>query len=93
MGALVYLGGERPKNTITSLHASNYEYEVTTLDKVWVFDVANEVWYLQETTGDIPPPRTEFCSVKMADTSRNGTYQIYIMGGADFKTKEMQSDV
>lgn len=92
-GALVYLGGEQPRNGDTPQSASDYTYDVTTLDKVWVFDVANEVWYQQETTGEIPPPRTEFCSVKMADPSRNGAYQIYIMGGADFTTKAMQTDV
>lgn len=87
------MGGERPNNPEIGRSSANYTYDVRTLDKVWVFDVAKETWYEQETSGEVPPPRTQFCSVRTADPTANGTHHIYILGGADFKTKEAQYDV
>lgn len=93
MGALVYLGGEKPKNSEIIQKYSDYNYDVATMNKVWVFDISKQAWYEQETTGEIPTPRTEFCSVKAEDPSRKGSYYIYMIGGADFQTKYMQNDV
>lgn len=93
MGTLVYLGGERPKNTDVVKKASDYKYDIATLDKIWVYDIENKIWYEQEVTGEVPKPRTEFCSVKATDPRQNGAHHLYIIGGADFQTKEMQNDV
>ncbi|KAF3403315.1 putative carboxymethylenebutenolidase [Talaromyces pinophilus] len=46
-----------------------------------IYDVASQNWYLQATTGNIPPQLTMFCSV-MAPAS-DGTFNIYIYGGYD----------
>ncbi|KAL2842652.1 hypothetical protein BJX68DRAFT_270586 [Aspergillus pseudodeflectus] len=58
------------------------------MSTVAVYDVAGERWYLQNTTGDIPPALTQFCSV-YASTSNEDTptpttsHNIYIYGGYD----------
>lgn len=92
-GTLIYLGGEQPEHTDDVKKASDYQYDIATMDKIWVYDIDNNIWYEQEATGDVPKPRTEFCSVKVRDPAQDGVHHIYILGGADFETKEMQNDV
>ncbi|KAL3473693.1 hypothetical protein BJX99DRAFT_272108 [Aspergillus californicus] len=52
------------------------------MDTVSVYDVANQQWYNQNTTGDTPPPLTQFCSV-YATSSDGSSHNIYIYGGYD----------
>ncbi|KAL4977164.1 hypothetical protein BDW66DRAFT_40306 [Aspergillus desertorum] len=49
---------------------------------VSVYDVAGDRWYNQNTTGDIPPQLTEFCSV-YASAPDGSSHNIYIYGGYD----------
>ncbi|KAF1846853.1 uncharacterized protein K460DRAFT_425442 [Cucurbitaria berberidis CBS 394.84] len=66
-GMLVYFGGVERINSATSY-------------QIHLFDLANERWYTQTTTGDIPQPRRGFCAgvVWAADHS---SYNIYLFGG------------
>ncbi|KAF7524962.1 hypothetical protein PCG10_005313 [Penicillium crustosum] len=54
----------------------------TFMETVSVFDVKSRTWYLQNTTGDIPPQLTEFCSV-LASAADGSSHNIYIYGGYD----------
>lgn len=41
------------------------------MDKVHVYDIASKKWYDQTTTGNKPPPTSDFCSV--VASSQDGT--------------------
>lgn len=60
-------------------------------DYVWVYDVANATWFNQTTSGTAAS-RTEFCAVSAYDASTK-SYQIYVIGGADFKRRRVVQDV
>ncbi|KAF7712869.1 Uncharacterized protein PECH_001977 [Penicillium ucsense] len=47
-----------------------------------VFDAKSQTWFLQNTTGDIPPQLTQFCSV-LASAPDDSSHNIYIYGGYD----------
>ncbi|KAI5818342.1 hypothetical protein BZA77DRAFT_364449 [Pyronema omphalodes] len=86
-GALVAFGG-----TELSIHdilnGGNDPSVYKNLDKrdqrfmknVHVYDVSNDKWFTQETTGDIPPPTSDFCSVAVSDKDGKN-HQIFIYGG------------
>ncbi|KAL4914002.1 hypothetical protein BDW62DRAFT_191437 [Aspergillus aurantiobrunneus] len=52
------------------------------METVSVYDVAQDVWYIQNTTGEIPPQLTQFCSV-YASAADGSSHNIYIYGGYD----------
>ncbi|EAW25695.1 uncharacterized protein NFIA_045140 [Aspergillus fischeri NRRL 181] len=52
------------------------------METVSVYDVSGDKWYLQDTTGDIPPQLTQFCSV-YASAQDGSSHNIYIYGGYD----------
>ncbi|KAJ9489742.1 hypothetical protein VN97_g3524 [Penicillium thymicola] len=54
----------------------------TFMETVSIYDVESGTWYLQKTTGDIPPQLTEFCSV-IASAADGSSHNIYIYGGYD----------
>jgi hypothetical protein len=58
---------------------------------VFVYDIAGDRWYNQTTTGKVAS-RTEFCAVVQHDPS-SVTYEVYVLGGADYASKEVLSDV
>ncbi len=49
---------------------------------VSIYDIRNQRWYSQETSGDRPPQLTQFCSV-VAPARDNSSFNIYIYGGYD----------
>lgn len=49
---------------------------------VAVYDVATKKWYQQNTTGEIPPQLTLFCSV-LAIAEDRSSFNIHIYGGYD----------
>jgi hypothetical protein len=58
-----------------------------------VYDMAEDRWYNQTTTGTVAA-RTEFCAVVQHDpSSSSSTYEVYVLGGADYESKEVLSDV
>ena len=48
---------------------------------VQVYDVSNQVWYNQTTSGDFPEPRKEHCVEGLASSEQ--TYEIFVYGGSD----------
>ncbi|KAK3949584.1 hypothetical protein QBC32DRAFT_378245 [Pseudoneurospora amorphoporcata] len=60
-------------------------------ENVTFFDPVSREWYWQTTTGERPSSREKFCAVGVQ--GRNGTYEIFIYGGADSKTEESYRDV
>ncbi|KAE8163035.1 hypothetical protein BDV40DRAFT_264045 [Aspergillus tamarii] len=87
MGVLVFVGGEVPsiKDGINAtLTPNQWNY-------VWVYDIAENKWYNQTTTGSVAS-RTQFCAVVEQDPSTS-SYQIYVIGGADYKSEESLTDV
>lgn len=94
MGVLVYMGGERPTNPENVREEKKYDFTVASWKTVWVYDIDKEQWYEQETTGDVPEPRTQFCAVTAKDAgSEDGSHHIYVLGGANFKSKAMADGV
>lgn len=85
-GVLVAIGGvvepiQFLKSTSTRTEES-IRISPTFMETVSVFDVGSRTWYLQNTTGDIPPQLTEFCSV-LASAADGSSHNIYIYGGYD----------
>jgi hypothetical protein len=88
-GVLVAIGGVvepiqffRNDKENSSRTAESKTISPTFMQTVSVFDVESKTWYLQNTTGDIPPQLTEFCSV-LASAADGSSHNIYIYGGYD----------
>ncbi|KAJ6169578.1 hypothetical protein N7497_002421 [Penicillium chrysogenum] len=88
-GVLVAIGGVvepiqffRNDKENSSRTAESKTISPTFMETVSVFDVESKTWYLQNTTGDIPPQLTEFCSV-LASAADGSSHNIYIYGGYD----------
>ena len=71
-GVLAFLGGDSPPN-------QTYLYEagaaLMDMSNITIYDVDSDTWYHQIATGDIPPPRSEFCAVGSAPTD-NSSYEV-----------------
>ncbi|KAN0079188.1 hypothetical protein V8E54_004402 [Elaphomyces granulatus] len=98
-GVLIAIGGvlysdamvSGPNLTATQAAASN-QTSPTFMQTVPVYDIANKQWYMQQTSGDIPPQLTLFCSV-VATAADNSSYNVYIYGGYDgFDSRHAASD-
>ncbi|KAJ5677548.1 uncharacterized protein N7477_003181 [Penicillium maclennaniae] len=50
------------------------------METVSVYDVDGQKWYLQNTTGEVPPQLTQFCSV-LASANDGSSHNVYIYGG------------
>ncbi|KAL4951657.1 hypothetical protein BDW69DRAFT_169587 [Aspergillus filifer] len=59
------------------------------MQTVSIYDVGEDTWYNQNTTGDIPPQLTSFCSV-YASASDGSSHNIYVYGGYDGLSPESQ---
>ncbi|KAJ5110263.1 hypothetical protein N7532_002908 [Penicillium argentinense] len=88
-GILVAIGGVvdpveffRRTKLDDSQIANSKNISPTFMETVSVYDVKSQAWYLQNTTGDIPPQLTQFCSV-LASASDGSSHNIYIYGGYD----------
>lgn len=53
------------------------------LDGVSFWDIATKTWHYQNTTGDIPSPRSRICAVA---AHGNSTYEVFMFGGNDANT-------
>lgn len=87
-GILVALGGQlSPKLNLTS---NSTDGSLLGFDVVDIFDInsylentgGNGTWYSQSTSGDIPQPRIDFCTVS-ASAPDNSSHHIYLYGGRD----------
>lgn len=73
-GYLFIVGGEAPP-TVNSQY--NEGFAMVDLSAITLYDIANQAWFVQTATGDIPPVRTEFCAV--GSPSRDGeTFEMYV---------------
>jgi hypothetical protein len=84
-GFLVLLGGAvLPVGVID-------EYEQLEWNNLWIMDLETNKWYSQPVTGSKPTTRERHCSVGVQGL--NGTYEIFIYGGASDQTDSTSSDV
>ncbi|KAL4878082.1 hypothetical protein BJY04DRAFT_229983 [Aspergillus karnatakaensis] len=87
-GVVVLIGGVLHPETIYAGGLSDdEEAESERVSPVYmrtvsVYDVAGNQWYNQNTTGDVPPQLTQFCSV-YASAEDGSSHNIYIYGGYD----------
>ncbi|ORY15499.1 hypothetical protein BCR34DRAFT_179054 [Clohesyomyces aquaticus] len=87
-GVLVALSGQ----VFDGIKATNTNSKgrLLTFDTVDVFDIGsylkdpskNGTWYSQPTSGDIPPPRVDFCSI-IVSAPDNSSHNIFVYGGRD----------
>jgi hypothetical protein len=86
-GVLVAIGGVvnpvelwRDIGLDSSQTALSKKISQTFMETVSLYDVDSQEWYIQNTTGDVPPQLTQFCSV-IASASDGSSHNIYIYGG------------
>ncbi|KAH6614895.1 hypothetical protein C7974DRAFT_442924 [Boeremia exigua] len=70
-GMLVYFGGLEIENGITGY---------ANMSEIQVFDIANNRWFTQTATGDVPSPRRGFCADVVWAKDRS-SYNFYVYGG------------
>jgi hypothetical protein len=59
-GYLVMVGGESPPEAAATYETGSFMTDMATIS---LYDIASQKWFTQTATGDIPPPRSEFCAV------------------------------
>ena len=74
-GILVVIGGDQVGKVQRGWD------DLLSLETVWVYDIAYDNWFAQQTTGNVPEPRKEFCMTGIA--SNNQTYEILVYAGWD----------
>ncbi|PYI02003.1 hypothetical protein BO78DRAFT_230974 [Aspergillus sclerotiicarbonarius CBS 121057] len=62
------------------------------MQSILVYDTANEQWYTQESSGDVPSWRMSGCSVIVAAPD-NSSYCIYVYGGMETLASNSDGDV
>lgn len=85
-GLLVALGGQKGSRTSTASTIGFLDFGV-----VDVYDPAASSWHKQAATGDVPSPRVAFCMA--GAQGRNGSYELFVFGGARRNDGEAYSDV
>lgn len=71
-GYIVIVGGVNPPQKNNEFGSGTF---LMNMSNVILYDVDSKTWYVQKATGDIPPPRTEFCVVGSASADRK-TYEL-----------------
>jgi hypothetical protein len=72
-GYLVMVGGESPPTEVSQYETGSFMTDMATIS---LYDIASGTWYTQTATGDIPPPRSEFCAVGAA-SSGGDHFDVY----------------
>ncbi|RDH18966.1 kelch repeat protein [Aspergillus niger ATCC 13496] len=62
------------------------------MEYINLYDIANQKWYTQQSTGDIPNWRMAGCSVTVAAQDRS-SFSIYMFGGMAATTAKSDGDV
>ncbi|QDS75309.1 hypothetical protein FKW77_001487 [Venturia effusa] len=73
-GMLVYFGG------IQTLY-NNGSWQGVPMSEIHLYDIANNKWYTQVATGDVPNMRRRFCAGATWAQDQS-SYNIYLYGGA-----------
>ena len=83
-GVLVFVPGWGEKGVLIGLGGgtnTTFSNDLSTLD---VYDIANSVWYHQQTTGTPPSVRVNSCAV-VASAPDASSFQIYLYGGQNLQ--------
>ncbi|KAF2449629.1 hypothetical protein P171DRAFT_427807 [Karstenula rhodostoma CBS 690.94] len=100
-GILVALGGQIQPGLKFGEIANRTQGELIDFNTVDVFDLdsyfrdpssSNGTWYEQTTTGDIPAPRIDFCTVYVSAPD-NSSHHIYLYSGFDPINNKAYDDV
>ncbi|KAF2262743.1 hypothetical protein CC78DRAFT_582331 [Lojkania enalia] len=89
-GILIALGGMVNNEYRTVSYSDANRGDLIEFSAVDVFDInsylqnptGNGTWYRQNTTGDIPPARIDFCTTSISAPD-NSSHHIYLYGGID----------
>ncbi|KAJ5882785.1 uncharacterized protein N7473_011047 [Penicillium subrubescens] len=86
-GVLVAIGGVKtpeylfPSGLSSSQQEQDSQFDSNFMREIALYDIAQDRWYLQNTTGDVPPNgHASFCST-LASSSDGSSHNIYIYGG------------
>jgi hypothetical protein len=71
-GFMVIVGGANPPQQSIDI---SEESSLRDMAEVTLYDPSSQTWYVQQATGDIPPPRGQFCMVGRA-SSDGQTYEL-----------------
>lgn len=100
-GLLLAIGGVKNPVDVFSGYYSDASLETEAnavspgfMQTISVYDIKNDVWYNQDTSGDVPPQLADFCAVEAHQTDPT-SYQIYIQGGYNGVdlNKDLNNDV
>lgn len=72
-GFVITVGGESPENEASFYEEGKF---LTDMSVITMYDIASGTWYTQTATGDIPPPRSEFCAVGAAGNN-GSSFELY----------------
>jgi hypothetical protein len=99
-GVLIVIGGvvdpqnlayaEIPDNTSQIIDSQSTSPGFMT--SLPVYDIRSQQWFVQDASGDVPGPLTEFCSV-VAQADGSSTFEIYIYGGYDGLNGTSRGDI
>ncbi|KIX09321.1 uncharacterized protein Z518_00400 [Rhinocladiella mackenziei CBS 650.93] len=86
-GFIMVVGGESPPT-----EASFYETgtAMTDMSVITLYDIESGNWYTQKATGEIPPPRSEFCAVGSA-TGDGQYFDLFVYGGSTNTTFDLNN--
>ncbi|KAF2659858.1 hypothetical protein K491DRAFT_688734 [Lophiostoma macrostomum CBS 122681] len=96
-GILVALGGqineEQPWANVSGGQLIDFSaVDIFDIDSYLQTPSSNGTWYQQNTTGDIPKPRIDFCTVSVSAPD-NSSHHIWMYGGNDPISSTMFDDV
>ncbi|KIX99548.1 uncharacterized protein Z520_05124 [Fonsecaea multimorphosa CBS 102226] len=84
-GFLVIVGGEAPPTAASVYEGGDYMVDMSTIT---LYNIETGSWYTQTATGDIPPPRSEFCAV--GASARGGNrFEMFVYGGSTNSTFDL----
>ncbi|KAL2793419.1 hypothetical protein BJX66DRAFT_338881 [Aspergillus keveii] len=90
IGGVLQLESIYPEGLTDEQEAESIRASAAFMQTVSVYDIATDEWYNQNTTGDIPPPLTQFCSV-YASAPDGSSHNIYIYGGYSGGTPDAEA--
>ena len=89
-GYLVMVGGESPPTEASQYETGSFMTDMATIS---LFDISTQTWYTQKATGDIPPPRSEFCAVGAVSTGGGKHYDLYVLLFLSTRAFPQESDL
>ncbi|RYN19986.1 hypothetical protein AA0112_g10885 [Alternaria arborescens] len=93
-GTLVAMGGMRSAGQRIDTFSNGVLVDFATVALCDTFHETDVRWYNQSTTGEIPPPRIDFCTMPSISYAKdNSSSNIYIYGGYDPVQAIMYDDV